>query len=357
MAASCDVMRRIAPTVVGQLQEQLKKISFLQGRRVIVLAGPTGVGKTTISLHLAQMLKGEIVSADSMCIYRGMDIGTAKVSREDRDKIPHHLVDVCDITETFNVCDYCTQAHLAIEDILRRGSVPIVVGGTGFYIHHLLYGPPVGPPSDPELRKSLESEGDRVGYDVLYARLEQLDPCYAQSITPNDRHKIIRALEIMKLSGRCVSDFPRSETKKNFLKYDYRAWFLQMPRNLLKERLSLRCEEMLSSGFLDEVIRLSGQGLLDNQATSSAIGYRQALEYLKTNKTSKEYQNFVEKFKIASYHLAKRQCTWFKKEPLFRWVDISTMPEEYLLDMIASDYSSPTPFAPKIMPKPPFLIP
>jgi tRNA dimethylallyltransferase len=355
MTASCDVMRRIAPTVVGQLQEQLQKISFLQGRRVIVLAGPTGVGKTTISLHLAQMLKGEIVSADSMCVYKGMDIGTAKVSREDRDKIPHHLIDVCDLTDPFNVCDYCAQAHQAIEDILRRGTVPIIVGGTGFYIHHLLYGPPIGPPSDPQLRQSLEAEGEMVGYDVLYARLEQMDPCYAQSITPNDRHKIVRALEIMKLSGRCVSDFPRGEARTKFLKYDYRAWFLNMPRNLLKERLSLRCEEMLSNRFLDEVVELSNQGLLENHVANSAIGYRQAIEYLQTNRTQKEYENFVERFKIASYHLAKRQCTWFKKEPLFRWVDISTIPEEYLLDMIASDYSSPTPFAPKSGPTPPFL--
>jgi tRNA dimethylallyltransferase len=114
---------------------------------------------------------------------------------------------------------------------------------------------------------------------------------------------------------------------------------------------------MLSGGFLDEVTELSKKGLLSNHVANSAIGYRQALEYLQTKTTLKEYENFVEKFKIASYHLAKRQCTWFKKEPLFRWVDISTMPEEYLLDMIASDYSSPTPFAPTIGPTPPFLIP
>lgn len=355
MTAACDVMRRITPTVIGQLQEQLQKISFLQGKRVIVIAGPTGVGKTTISLHLAHMLKGEIISADSMCVYRGMDIGTAKISKEDRMVIPHHLVDVCDITDPFNVYDFCTQGHMALEDILSRGSVPIIVGGTGFYIHNLLYGPPKGPSSDPCLRKSLEEEGDRVGYELLYQRLEQFDPVYSQSITSNDRHKIIRALEIIALSGRRVSDFSRSNS--NNLKYDYRCWFLNMPRTLLKDRLSLRCEEMLSGGFLNEVVHLKERGLQDNHVATSAVGYRQALEFLQTNKSPEEYQNFVERFKTASYHLSKRQCTWFKKEPLFRWIDISTMPEEYLVDMIASDYSSPTPFAPNIAPKPPFLLP
>jgi tRNA dimethylallyltransferase len=346
VSASCDVLAKVSSQIVIGVQEQLLHLLTMKGRRVIVLAGPTGIGKTALSLQLARMLGGEIVSADAIQVYRGMDIGTAKVSHADRDRIPHHLIDICDVTEPFNVYDFCSQAKAAIEDIIARKNVPIIVGGTGFYIHSLIYGPPSGPPSDPDIRKQLEEEMNRLGNDFLYDKLQAFDPEYAITITSNDRHKIIRGLEIIELSGKRVSDFSWKARQPSPL-YDFRCWFLDMPRNLLYERLSRRCDEMLEAGLLDEVVYLDREGLRQNTTASQAIGYRQTLEFLDTGRTPEDYQRYVEKFKQASRHLAKRQFTWFRKEPHFRWVDMLGISRDDLSDLIASDYSSAAPFAPE----------
>ena len=345
MTAACDILTKVSEEVAHQVQEQLLELFTMKGRRVIVIAGPTGIGKTSLSLRLASMLDGEIVSADAIQVYRGMDIGTAKAAPIDQARIPHHLIDVCDITESFNVFDFCTEAKAALEDIIGRGRVPIIVGGTGFYIHGLLYGPPCGPPSDPAVRAQLEEEMDRLGNDFLFDKLQEFDPEYAATITRNDRHKIVRGLEIIELSGRRVSDFSWKKRPMSPL-YDFRCWFLNMPRNLLYERLSYRCEEMLQAGLLDEVLRLDRLGLRHNTTAAQAIGYRQVLEFLDTGRTDEDYCQFVEKFKIASHHLAKRQFTWFRREPAFRWIDITQISSDDLLDLIASDYSSDTPLAP-----------
>lgn len=346
VSASCDVLSQVSAHVALRVQEQLLQLFTMKGRRVIVLAGPTGVGKTLLSLHLAQMLDGEIVSADAIQVYRGMDIGTAKVSASDRDRVPHHLIDICDMTQPFNVYDFCKEAKAALEDIIGRKKVPIIVGGTGFYIHSLIYGPPSGPPSDPTIRKKLEEEMERLGSDFLFDKLQTFDPTYAATITKNDKHKLIRALEIIELSGKRVSDFSW-RARPPLPMYDFRCWFLHMPRNVLYERLSKRCDEMLSAGLLDEVVRLDREGLRQNPTASQSIGYRQVLEFLDTGRTPEDYQRFVEKFKQASHHLAKRQFTWFRKEPHFRWVDMTSISRDDLADLIASDYSSATPLAPE----------
>lgn len=346
VSESCDVLSQVSTHVALRVQEQLLQLFTMKGRRVIIIAGPTGVGKTLLSLQLAQMLDGEIVSADAIQVYKGMDIGTAKVAPADRDRIPHHLIDICDVTDPFNVYDFCRQAKAALEDIIARKKVPIIVGGTGFYVHSLIYGPPSGPPSDPAIRKKLDEEMERLGNDFLYDKLQGFDPEYAATITRNDKHKIIRALEIIELSGKRVSDFSWKARPPSPL-YDFRCWFLDMPRKILYEKLSLRCEEMLKAGLLDEVVRLDREGLRENATARQAIGYRQTLGFLDTGRTPEDYKNFVEKFKQASHHLAKRQFTWFRKEPLFRWIDVTSMSRDDLADLIASDYSSATPFAPE----------
>jgi tRNA dimethylallyltransferase len=346
VSASCDVLSKVSSQVALGVQEQLLRLFTLKGRRAIVLAGPTGIGKTSLSLHLAEMLGGEIISADAIQVYKGMDIGTAKVSKADRDRIPHHLIDICEITEPFNAYDFCHQAQTALEDIIARKAVPIVVGGTGFYIHSLIYGPPRGPPSDPLVRRKLEEEMDRLGNDFLFDKLHTFDPEYAATITRNDKHKIIRALEIIELSGKRVSDFSWKARPPSPL-YDFRCWFLDMPRKILYERLSRRCDEMLEAGLLDEVVALDRLGLRQNATARQAIGYRQTLEFLDTGRASDDYRQFVEKFKQASHHLAKRQFTWFRKEPNFRWVDMTQISRDDLADLIASDYSSATPLAPE----------
>lgn len=306
-------------------------------KRVLVIAGPTGAGKTALSLSLAAALGGEIISADSMQVYRGMDIGTAKALPEERASITHHLIDICDINCIFNVAEFYKHVQEAFKEIIARENVPIVVGGSGFYIHALLYGPPQGPPSNPEVREQLEKQMKDLGPEVLYERLQMFDPHYAATISEFDRHKIIRALEIMALSEKRVSDFPKPD-KLQEQEYDFRCWFLYYPKERLYARIEKRCDEMISKGLLDEVKTLEKLGLRNNPTASQAIGYRQALEFLSTPQSDEDRQNFVSAFKKASRQYSKRQFTWFRKEPLFRWLNIDEHPLERLKELILQDF-------------------
>ncbi|MBS0620029.1 MAG: tRNA (adenosine(37)-N6)-dimethylallyltransferase MiaA [Verrucomicrobia bacterium] len=317
---------------------QKKKIPApSQKKKVILIAGPTAVGKTRLSLIVAKAIGGEIISADSMQVYRGMDIGTAKASLEERRQIPHHLIDSRDLDESFNVVEFYEEAMHAMKEIFDKGGVPIIVGGTGFYIHSLIYGPPSGPPSEPELRKSLEAEMKEKGTAVLYERLRVLDPEYAKAITQNDRHKIIRGLEIISLANQKVSELS-SVTSENLDLFDFRSWFIHIPREILYQKIEMRCDEMIAAGFVDEVKRLEKEGLRSNRTACQAIGYRQCLDYLDSAQTQEDWDRFIAAFKQASRNLAKRQFTWFKREPLFRWLDLQKVPLETAAEMIIQDY-------------------
>jgi tRNA dimethylallyltransferase len=306
-------------------------------RRVLIIAGPTAAGKTQLSLSLAQAIGGEIVSADSCQVYRGMDIGTAKASPEERTLVAHHLIDFLDLDDPFNVAEFYKEVQVVFREICARGNVPIVVGGSGFYIHALLYGPPAGPPSVPQVRELLEKQMQELGAEVLYERLQILDPDYAATISEGDKNKIIRALEIMALSEKKVSEFPKADQLQE-QEYDFRCWFLYYPRERLYSRIEMRCDEMLEKGFLEEVKELEGQGLRGNPSAAQAIGYRQALEFLKSAQTEKDFEHFVTQFKKASRHFAKRQFTWFRKEPLFRWLNRDEYPQERLKELILQDF-------------------
>jgi tRNA dimethylallyltransferase len=306
-------------------------------KRIIVIAGPTASGKTKLSLELAGFIGGEIVSADSCQVYRGMDIGTAKVSAAERALYPHHLIDICDLDESFNVAEFYKSCQESFRHISAREAVPIVVGGSGFYIHALLYGPPAGPPSVPDVRDLLDRQMRDLGPDVLFERLQILDPEYAATISVRDRHKIVRALEIIALSERKVSDFPK-RMKLEEQQYDFRCWFIYYPRESLYPRIEHRCEEMLRLGFLEEVKSLDQRGIRINSAASQAIGYRQALEYLDSPQTDADYLAFISNFKKASRQYAKRQFTWFRKEPLFRWLNIEEHSPERIQEIILQDF-------------------
>jgi tRNA dimethylallyltransferase len=220
-----DARGLVKQALVYRARPQKQKIPDQQKKkRVLVIAGPTAAGKTQLSLSLAQAIGGEILSADSCQVYRGMDIGTAKASPEERALIAHHLIDICDFSTHYNVAEFYKEAQSSFQEITARDNVPIVVGGSGFYIHALLYGPPHGPSSIPEVREQLERQMRDLGAEVLYERLQMLDPEYASTISEHDRHKIIRALEIMALSERRVSDFPKP-AKLQEQDYDFRCWF------------------------------------------------------------------------------------------------------------------------------------
>lgn len=316
-----------------QLQEQIKQ----PAQRIIVISGPTGVGKTQFSLDLAKKLSGEIISADSMQVYKGMNIGTAKLHPEGMEDIPHHLIDIKDVSDIYNVVDFYYDARTCCQSILARDKVPIVVGGTGFYIHSLIYGPPNGPPSVPEVRSFLEKEIERLGSEIMFEHLKELDPEYAASITKHDKQKIVRALEIIQLTGEKVSHLSWRERQRP-QNYDFHCWFLHRPREELYKNINDRCDKMLEQGFLKEVESLIEQGLLKNSSASQAIGYRQAIDYLNSEKKETDYNFFVEKFKQATRNYAKRQLTWFRRESAFRWLDLSLHDYELALEVVLKDY-------------------
>lgn len=305
--------------------------------KVIVLAGPTGVGKSSLSLLIAKAIGGEVISSDSMQVYRGMDIGTAKVPLVEREEVVHHLIDSRDIDESYNVVEFYQEATQAIKEVFDRGGVPIVVGGTGFYVHSLIYGPPNGPPPNTEVRKKLEDEAQEKGIEVLFERLLLLDPVYALQVTDRDRHKIVRALEIIELTGKKASELPPVPSQPTAL-YDFRCWFLHYPKQILYPRIEMRCDEMIQKGLLEEVKALESQGLGKNLTASRAIGYRQCLDYLYSQKTQEDWDRFVDSFKQASRRYAKRQFTWFRKEPLFQWINLAESSLEDSAERIIQDY-------------------
>lgn len=330
-------IERIFSGFAVEAQKQMSGEVYLPKKRVIIIAGPTGVGKSEFAMQLAKEMDGEIISADSIQVYRGMDIGTAKVTMEQRLDIPHHLIDIRDINEPFNVVDFAFEARHTCKKILDRDGVPIVVGGSGFYLHSLIYGPPSGPPPLPELRKKLQDEMDELGSEVLYERLRKLDAKYANTITKFDKQKIIRGLEIITLSGDPVSHNiwkGRQEPKT----FDFRCWFLHRPRKLIYDRIDQRCEEMVKQGFMEEVKRLEAQGLRENSSAAQSIGYRQALDFLTTKQTEEDFKGFLKEFKQASRRYVKRQFTWFRKEPIFRWLDMDLHDPEVAIDIIRQDY-------------------
>jgi len=322
-----------------EAQKQLTSNLQKSKKKIIVIAGPTACGKSSLAMSLAQSHAGEIISADSMQVYRGMDIGTAKATKEERELVKHHLIDIRDIKENFNVVDFYYEARHCCQAVLARENIPLIVGGSGFYLHSLLFGPPSGPPSVPELRSALEKEGEEIGFECLYERLFQLDPQYASTITNHDKQKIVRALEIITLTGKKVSKLSWKGRRKP-QNYDFRCWFLHRPRELLYHRIENRCDQMIANGLLDEVRLLDERGLRQNTSAVQAIGYRQAIEFLDSKQSKEDYRKFVENFKQASRNYAKRQFTWFRREPLFRWLDLDMHDPEVAMEMIRQDYES-----------------
>jgi tRNA dimethylallyltransferase len=271
-----------------------------------------------------------------MQVYQGMDVGTAKITVEERESIPHHLIDIRDVSDPMNVVDFYYASRECIKDIISRGNCPLIVGGSGFYFRALLYGPPNGPPSIPFVRQKIEEELESKGVDFLFSKLQKLDPIYAGSITKGDKHKIVRALEIITLTKEPVSSLSW-KTRQIPDDYDYRCWFVFRPREHLYKRIDKRCEKMVEKGLVEEVERLKDDLAL-NPSASQAIGYKQTLDFLKTSRSESELKKFVEDFKTASRHYAKKQFTWFRSEPLFKWLNIDLHDFETAAEIIAQDY-------------------
>ena len=269
-----------------------------------VIAGPTASGKTALALQLAEHFPLEIISADAMMVYRGMDIGTAKPTPAELEQIPHHLIDVCDPDEAFNVADYVRHAEVAIEEVLARGKTPLVVGGTGFYVRALAEGLGTVPPTDEKVQAPLWQQFERDGIEGLHERLESLSPSDAKRAQRNPR-RVIRALEIWGRSGKSPSDFPKSQPA-----YSYSKVLLLPELGVLEPRIHSRTETMFAAGLVQEVEDLLST--YPKLATArQAIGYKEVIEHLEGRLSLEEAKDAVT---LATRQYAKRQRTWFRKE-------------------------------------------
>lgn len=289
--------------------------------KVIVIAGPTASGKTSIGVELALALGGEIVNADSMQVYRGMDIGTAKPTSEEQKGVAHHLMDVVDPDEEYNAAMYRSMALPIITDILSRRKICFVVGGTGLYIKSLLSGLFECPPADPELRESLYRECDLLGTEKLHERLTHLDPECAGKIHPNDRVRLIRALEIIQLTHRLPSTL---SGEHGFRDRPLNALMLCMKvnREQLYERINKRSVSMVEGGLVEETENLLIQGYSPDLKPMKAIGYRHIIKHLKREWALIEA---IHRIQRDTRRYAKRQLTWFRADPDASWVD----PEDF----------------------------
>ena len=288
----------------------------MQKQKVIVIGGPTASGKTALSIELAKQINGEIVSADSMQIYREMDIGTAKPMPDEMQGIKHYMINIVNPDERFSVADYKTKAKQAIKEILDKGKTPIVIGGTGLYIESLIYEIQFeNIETDLEYRKQLDKIAKDDGLDSLYNKAKQIDPEAMEKISKNDKKRIFRVLEIYHQTGKTKTQLDKESRKDP--EYDYKFFAINMDREILYDRINRRVDIMLENGLVKEVENIYKK-YKEFPTAMQGLGYKEVVEYLE-NKTS--YEDMVEKIKKESRHYAKRQLTWFRKYKNIIWLD------------------------------------
>lgn len=283
--------------------------------KVVVIVGPTASGKTAVSIKLAKKINGEIISADSMQIYKYMDIGTAKPTLDEMQGIKHYMLDVVMPDETFNVAKYKSMAESAIEEILKKGKVPIIVGGTGLYINTLVDGIEFADvPGDEEYRNELIEKGYREGAMSIYKELEKIDSESAKKIDPNNIRRVARAIEIYKVTGKTKTQLDIESRKE--VKYDYRLFGMEWDRETLYNRIDLRVDKMIEAGLIDEVRNVTEKFKISNTAVQG-LGYKEVIEFLNGNIS---YEEMIEKLKLETRHYAKRQLTWFRRDKRIKWI-------------------------------------
>ena len=287
-------------------------------QRLIAVAGPTASGKTSLAIALAKHWNGEVISADSMQVYRGMDIGTAKVTTEEMQGVPHHLIDILDPKEEWNVMRFRQMAEEAIQDIISRGKMPVICGGTGFYLRALLYDARFDEEEgQPELRIQLEEEMRQFGPEEMHARLQAVDSVSARLIHPNNQKRVIRALEYYQLHHRPISDH-NEEQKQRESRYDFVLLGISMDREKLYHRIDTRVDQMVRDGLKEEVQKLLADGLPAEATAMQGLGYKEWLPCLEGLVSEEETIRIL---KRDTRHFAKRQLTWFRAEPEMIWLD------------------------------------
>ncbi len=286
--------------------------------KIAVIAGPTATGKTRLAVMLAKRFNGEVISADSMQIYRYMDIGSAKPTKEETESIAHHLIDVVNPDEPFSVARYTELANLAAQDIISRGKLPIIAGGTGLYISSFIDNVKfTQSETDFKLREQLFKEAEDIGYEALHKRLSEIDPKAAAGIHPNNVKRVVRALELFETTGLTLSE-QNENSKTEPSPYEPIMLALSTEREVLYERINLRVDLMLKAGLLDEIKKLKQMGLTKDMQSMQGIGYKEILSYLDGELSLDEAIELVKK---NSRNYAKRQLTWFKRDERYKWLD------------------------------------
>lgn len=307
--------------------------------KLLVIVGPTAVGKSDVALLLAKTLGAEIVSADSVQVYRGLDIGSAKPTVMERETVRHHLIDIVEPGVNYTVADYQADARRCIRDVLGRGKLPILAGGTGFYIRAVLRDysfSEIG--MNEEYRRKLRDEAEQFGAEHLHRRLTAVDPATAEKLHPNDNRRVIRALEVYEQSKRTISE-QAAQTPEKMI-YDATIVGLTMPRPLLYERIEKRVDRMMDAGLVSEVESLLSRGVSPEAKSMQSLGYRQIVSYLRGEISFAEAVMLI---KQETRRYAKRQMTWFRREQEITWFDtmeaggvIQTM--ENILYFLAGNY-------------------
>ena len=307
---------------------------------MIILTGPTAVGKTDLSIQLAKAIGGEIISADSMQVYRHMDIGSAKVTPEEMDGVPHHLIDVLEPEEEFNVVVFQKLAKEALTGIYERGHIPIIVGGTGFYIQALLYDIDFTEnDGDTAIRRELEKLAQTQGAGCLHQMLQEIDPESAAAIHQNNVKRVIRAIEFYRQTGKKISLHNEQEREKQS-PYQFLYYVLDTDRKTLYERIDRRVDLMMEHGLVDEVKHLADMGCTRDMVSMQGLGYKEILDYL-SEEISLEEAVYI--LKRDTRHFAKRQITWFKRERDVRWLELEQFQNdrkkvlEHILDEIEGE--------------------
>lgn len=290
----------------------------MEKKKLVILTGPTAVGKTKLSIELAKKIGGEIISADSAQVYKYMDIGSAKIRPEEMEGIPHYLVDELEPSEEFNVVVFQQKTKQYMQEIYERGHIPILVGGTGFYIQAVLYDINFSVDDDNhQIREELESLAREKGAEFMHEELRKIDPVSADAIHTNNVKRVIRALEYYKLTGQKISEH-NEEQRKNESPYDFSYFVLNDHRNLLYERIDKRVDEMVTEGLIEEVKHLKELGYDRSYVSMQALGYKEIFSYL-DDEISLDDAIYI--IKRDTRHFAKRQITWFKREKEVIWVN------------------------------------
>ncbi|WP_061994745.1 tRNA (adenosine(37)-N6)-dimethylallyltransferase MiaA [Clostridium sp. ATCC 25772] len=305
-------------------------------KNLLIIAGPTAVGKTEISIKIAKEINGEIISCDSMQIYKDMDIGSAKISKDEMDGVRHYLIDIIEPNEEFSVAAFKENAENIIEDIYKREKVPMVVGGTGLYINSLIFNYSFGDTSkDEEYRKELEKVANEKGKDYVHNMLKDIDIESYKKLYPNDLKRVIRALEVYKVTGKTMSKY-LSEQKIYDIPYNVHYYVLNMNRENLYERINKRVDIMMEKGLLNEVKELKDKGYTKDMQSMKGIGYKELLLYLDGEISLECAVDMIKQF---SRNYAKRQLTWFRKDKRVVWIDKDNFTnDEEIVKFIKKDF-------------------